>query len=480
MKDLENSLPLDIGRAEFAQVLREVQPYLEHVLSTLDQGPAAALDTTQGELLAKELTKSPSQTGEPLPHVLRELFESALTCTYNTASGRYLAYIPGGGLPTAAIADMIAGVINRYVTVWVASPGLVQLEQNTIRWMADLIGLGQAAGGLLTTGGSMANFSAVVTAREERLNGPLESGVIYVSEQVHHSVTKAAKLAGIRAEHVVAIPTNETMQLCIDSLIQQLGVDRAQGLRPFMIVGSAGTTNTGAIDNLDRLADIADKEGLWFHVDAAYGGFFLLCPEVRGAFQGIDRADSVTLDPHKGMFLPYGTGALVVREREALVRAHDVGADYLPETGVDASRVDFSTMGPELSRSFRGLRVWLPLQLHGEISFQRALSHKLVLAQNVHTRIDSWPHVSLVSGSRLSVRAFRCAPPGLSLRAIDALNKDWLNAVNRRQRTHLSGTRIGGAFVLRVAILNFRTQESHIEVALDDLESTLNELLQAL
>ena len=263
------------------------------------------------------------------------------------------------------MADLIADSTNRYTSVYGAAPALAQLEANVIAWFCQIAGYPPEARGTLTSGGSLANLTALVTARRERLPENFLSGVIYASDQSHHSVAKGAILAGFPEANVREVPTDERFRLRVDALDELIAEDRRRGLTPFLVVASAGTTNTGAVDPLAELADLAAREGLWLHVDAAYGGFFLLTEEGKRTMRGIERADSIVLDPHKGLFLPYGTGAVLVRDGEALRRAHSLTADYLPGMQNDPDRVDFSQYSPELSRPFRGLRVWLPFKMHG-------------------------------------------------------------------------------------------------------------------
>jgi aromatic-L-amino-acid decarboxylase len=296
-------------------------------LQGLAEQPACV--TEGGAELARSLREPLPRGPSPVAEVLATLFERALPVSFNTAGPGYLAYIPGGGLLHAAVADLIADAINRYVGVWRAAPGLVQLESNVIAWLCEILGLPPGAGGVLTSGGSLANFSATVAARA-RLGERFLDGTIYASAQAHHSVAKAAQLAGFPAANVRAAPVDELFRVRVAAIAAMIAEDRAAGRRPCMIVGSAGTTNTGAVDDLEALADLAAREGLWLHVDAAYGGCFALTERGQLALRGLGRADSITLDPHKGLFLPYGTGALLVREPAALRRAHASRAEYLP------------------------------------------------------------------------------------------------------------------------------------------------------
>ena len=446
---------------------------VDHVVSLPEQPMHA---TTGGKKLARSLRAPLPERGQPFEKLLRLLFGRVIPASFNTASPGYLAYIPGGGLFHAAVADLIADATNRYVGVWVAAPGLVQLEENVIQWFCAMLGLPPGAGGILTTGGSLANLVAVVTARRERLPPDFLRGVVYASEEAHHSVRKAALLAGLLPERVRAIPTDARFRLRVDALSEAIAADRAQGLSPFLIVASAGTTSTGAVDDLGGLADLAAREGLHLHVDAAYGGFFALTERGRATLAGIERADSVTLDPHKGLFLPYGTGCLVVRDREALRRAHAVSANYLPPMQSDEGLVDFCELGPELSRDARGLRVWLPFAMHGAGAFRAALDEKLDLARWAAAEIRATPGLEIVAEPELSLLAFRVRRPGASPAEIDALSRRLCAKVNEKQRVFLTGAVVQGRFLIRICVLSFRTHQDRMEAAIEDVRASLAQL----
>ena len=359
--------------------------------------------------------------------------------------------------------------------VFAAAPALAQLETNVVRWLCRIVGYGPSAGGVLTSGGSLANFSALVAARRALLPENFLRGIVYASDQAHHSVAKAAVLAGFPAGNVREIPSDGDFRIRVDLLERQIAADRAVGLAPFFVSANAGSTNTGAVDDLPALAGLAGKEKLWLHVDAAYGGFFLLTERGRRAMAGIERADSVVLDPHKGLFLPYGTGSLLVKDAAALRRAHSVGADYLPGMQTDPDFVDFCEISPELSRDFRGLRVWLPVKLHGLAPFRRNLDEKLDLARWATEELRKVPGIEIVAEPQLSLVAFRLAGPGLSDEALDALNRRFMNRINARQRIHLTGTTARGRFVLRICVLSFRTHLPRMQEGLEDIRAAAAE-----
>lgn len=430
-----------------------------------------------GKKLASLLREPIAEHAVPLERVLRLLFGRVIPSTFNTASPGYLAYIPGGGLFASAVADFIALATNRYAGVWVAGPGLVQIEQNVLAWFAAELGLPAGSGGLLTSGGSMANLVALVTARRERLPPDFLRGVIYASDQAHHSVEKAAMIAGFPRDRVRSLPADGAFRLDVADLDRAIRVDREAGLEPFAVVASAGTTNTGAIDPLEAIADIAARERLWLHVDAAYGGFFALTERGKTKLRGIDRADSVTLDPHKGLFLPYGTGCLLVRDRAALRRAHAMHASYMPPMQTDDDLVDFCDIGPELSREWRGLRVWLPFKLHGASAFRAALDEKLDLAARAADAIRAMPEIEMVAEPELSLLAFRFRPAAVTDEAtLERLNRALIAAINERQRVFLTGAKTSGRYFLRVCILSFRTHQDRVDACIEDVRASLEDI----
>jgi len=345
------------------------------------------LDSVLGSLAA-----APSQEGAPFTELLQRI-ETAARKGFDPANPGFLAYIPGGGLYAAALADLIACAVNRYTGISAPAPAMVQMEASVLRWLCRLFELPEESQGVLTPGGSMSNLSAIVTARRAMLGERFLEGTLYVSAEVHHSINKSARIAGLPDDAVRTIPTDADLHMDLTALRSAIEIDRREGRDPFLVVGSAGTVGTGAVDPLADLADLASEERVWFHVDGAYGGFFRLTERGKERLRGIERADSITLDPHKGLFLPYGTGCLLVRDGAALRDAHEIHAGYLPKPSDDPGLPDFSSFSPELTRDFRGLRLWLPLHLHGIDAFVRALDQKLDLAAFVHEEQIGRAHV---------------------------------------------------------------------------------------
>jgi len=274
---------------------------------------------------------------------------------------------------------------------------------------------------------------------------------------------------------VRVLPIDDDFRMRVDALSSAIASDRAAGLVPFLVASSAGTTNTGAVDPLGAISDVCAREGLWHHVDGAYGAFFHAVPELRPLLDGLPRADSLTLDPHKGLFLPYGTGALLVRDGEALKRAHALSADYMPSMQEDPDLVDFNLLSPELSRDFRGLRLWLPLKMHGAGPFRRQLDEKLDLARWAADALRHVPGIELVAEPQLSTLAFRLVRPGLDEARLTRLNRAVLDRINARQRVLLSPTMLGDRFVIRICIVSFRTHADRVAEAVAIVRDAVRE-----
>ena len=466
---------LELSGAEMRSLVDQA---MDRIIAYVDSLPAQpAADTEGAAPIARSAMEPLPENGTAYPALLDRIFRDLVPKGFNTAGPGYLAYIPGGGLLHSAVADLIASSVNRYVGVWAAAPALAQLEASVVRWFADIVGYPREARGLLTTGGSLANFTALVTARRDRLPENFLTGTLYASDQVHHSVVKAAILAGFPESNVREIPSDGQFRMRTDALEQAIARDRQAGFRPFLLVASAGTTNTGAVDDLMAMADIAGGEGLWLHVDAAYGGFFMLTARGQRVMRGIERSDSVTLDPHKALFVPYGTGSLLVKDGETLRRAHSVHAQYLPPMQEDLDFVDFCLYSPELSRALRGLRIWLPFKMHGAGAFRRNLDEKLDLTEFAASGLRALPGIEIVAEPQLSVVAFRLVRLGLNPEELNSLNRRLLDGINARRRVYLTSTMLGDRFVIRICVLSFRTHLDRVQAALDDIRSAISELV---
>ena len=459
------SLPPDPADLDFApeQLLAQGEATLARVvahLASLPEQPARG--DRDAENLCRFLKEPAPEHGSDVEPLLDLLFGTCIPCSITTPGPGYMAYIPGGGVFPAALADLISDTTNRYTGIWHTAPALVQLEANVLEWFRDAVGFPISTRGLFTPGGSMANFNAIVCARERHLGPNLRDGVLYTSTQAHHSIAKSAKLAGILHDRIRSIPVDQDFRMRIGALAEAIARDRAEGLRPFLVVSSAGTTNTGAVDPLEDIARLCEKESAWHHIDGAYGAFFHFCEPLRPLLRGLSTADSLTLDPHKGLFLPYGTGALLVRDGTALHRVHASSAGYLPDAP-DEEFYDPSQYGPELSRGFPGLRVWLTVKMFGMARLRAAIEEKRALAVEAAALVGQLPGVVLVARPQLSLFVFYLNRPGASLEQQNAMTRTLLGRVAARGKIMLTGCLVDGRFLARVCILSFRTRREHME-----------------
>jgi aromatic-L-amino-acid/L-tryptophan decarboxylase len=427
----------------------------------------------EARALCRAMREPAPEHGTSLEPLLDQLFGHWVPRSFTAPGPGYLAFIPGGGLFPAALADFITDTTNRYTGIWQAAPALVQLEANALEWLREWMDFPPGARGLFTTGGSMATWNAILCARERHLGADIRPGVLYTSDQAHHSVLKAAKLTGVMPDRVRPIPSDECFRLRIDVLEETIAADRRAGLIPFAVVSSAGTTNTGAVDPLEAIADLCTGESLWHHVDGAYGAFFYLRPELRAVLRGLPRADSLTLDPHKGMFLPYGTGALLVRDGAALRAAHEATAAYLPDTPHPHDFYDPSQHGPELSRGFPGLRVWLTVKLYGAAAFREALAEKRALTLDAVRRVAALPGIVIDAAPELTLFAFHLTWPGATRAEEDAATRSLMEQTTRKGRVMVTGCTAHGRYLGRVCVLSFRTHAAQIDALVDDMAAAI-------
>jgi aromatic-L-amino-acid decarboxylase len=460
------------------EMLRMGDTALKAVVDHIAHLPDASCnDLDQYPQVLDLLSEASPEEGMDFEPVCDFLMQKAIPASITHPHPAFMGYIPGGGLYPSAIADFIAAATNRYVGVSFAAPVLSRLEKIVLDWFVQWMGYPDSARGILTSGGSFANFSAVVTARKHLLGEDFRKGIMYMSNQTHHCVVKVADMAGIPEKNIRMLDVDKNFRAIPEHFEKAIKEDIRRGLKPFLLVGNAGTTNTGAIDPLTELGDVAKRYGLWYHLDAAYGGFFNLCEEGKKRLEGIALSDSIVLDPHKGLFIPYGTGCLLVKDGELLRKTHVMSADYIQDHPVPEGEWDPADYSPELSRSFRGLRVWLPLKLFGVQAFRENLAEKLQLAQWIHKQFVEEPGFDYVSYPQLSAFAFRYHPTEGNA---DAFNKELLKTIVASKKLYLSSTRLNGEFVIRICILGFRTHRPEVERAFDLIKTTAKQLNQNL
>jgi glutamate/tyrosine decarboxylase-like PLP-dependent enzyme len=460
---------LDPSPDQRQRMTAQVQAYAERFLDDLPDKQTYVPDDGRDGFAGDPPREGPSDMSD-----LLEVFEREVDTTgILPASGGQLGYIPGAGLYPSALGDFLAAISNRYSGVSFAGPGAARMEHSLVRWMCSLVDYPRQAAGDLTSGGSTATLSALVAARDA---GGIDAGAVreacvYLTPQVHHCIVSALHVAGLGSTLQRLVPMDDRFRMDTAALQRRIEEDRRQGLNPWLVVGSAGTTDTGAVDPIPEIADIAAREGLWFHLDAAYGGFFVLCEEAGEQLGAMGRADSIVMDPHKGLGIPYGTGAVLVRDGAKLAASNSYYADYMQDAKAAASPTDAafspSDYSLELTRHFRGPRMWLPLKLFGLAPFRASLAEKIWLARYFHQKIATLDGFEAGPEPDLSIVTFRYRPHA---KDSDAINRRLLEAVHRDGRVFITSTLVDGAFTLRLAVLNFRTHRDRIDYLLELLQ----------
>ena len=433
--------------------------------------------------------------GEPLE--MEELLASLRTlvfehATYTGHSG-FMAYVTGAGTIPGAAADLLAAALNQNVGGWRLSPGATEIELHLGRWIAGKLGLPAGAGGYVTSGGAMATFVALKAARDNKCGWSIrELGAragptltMYASAQVHDVNTRAADMLGLGRDAVRLVPCDGDLRMRIDALETAIARDLKNGHKPIAVIATAGTVSTGAIDPLDEIADVCARYGLWMHVDGAYGGVAALTSELRPLFRGIERADSVALDPHKWLYTPHSGGVIVVRDMRTLEHAFAIEPSYVHDDKELTGRgIDMYAMGPQFSRGFHALKIWVSLLAHGWNAYERRIAHDVALARYLYERALAHPELEVVGPEpALSIACFRYVPRDLRG---NAAAEPYLNRLNDRLMSELqldgrvfpSNAILDGRFALRACIVNFRTEAVDMD-ALVERAVTLGAALHA-
>jgi glutamate/tyrosine decarboxylase-like PLP-dependent enzyme len=424
--------------------------------------------------MAEEAPEEARGAQEVLERALRDILPRAGRIDHP----RFFAFIPSSPTWPSVLAETLATGFNIFQGTWLESAGPSQLEVVVMEWFRAWLGLPETGGGLLTSGGSAANLIAVVTARESA--GNPERAIVYLSDQGHSSLERAARIAGIPPQGVRKIPTDREFRIRVDALRDVVEEDERAGRTPLCICANAGATNTGAVDPLEALGSFAREKGIWFHVDGAYGGFAILTPEGQSAFRGIHLADSVTLDPHKWLFQPYETGCLMVRDTRILEDAFRIFPEYLQDTALKEAEVNFGDRGVQLTRGFRALKVWMSIQMLGLGAFREAIQKSIDLGREAGNRVAASPDLELLAPPSLGILCFRFNPPGSKLDqdALEALNQSIQDEILASGLAMMSSTRLRGVYSLRLAIMNYRSTREDVMQTLDAIEAMGRERLR--
>lgn len=408
--------------------------------------------------------------GRPLGEALDDLLGDALPFGMDTGHRRFFAFIPAPASPVSWAGELAAQIHNPHVGSALQSEGATAIERSVIRLLCDAAGYPAGAGGLFVSGGSMANLTCLVAARDARLgedDRPL--GTAYVTAETHSSVAKALRIMGLAERRIRMIATDAGRRMDVAALAHAVAADRAAGLKPFVVVTSAGTTNTGAIDPLPEIADLCEAERLWLHVDGAYGASALLSPAHRGLLAGIERADSIAWDAHKWLFQTYGCGMALVRDAKTLAPSFALSSDYLRDGAAEGAEPNYWDLGPELTRPARTVRLWLTLQTIGRDGLADAIAHGFALAETAERLVRQMADWAIASPAQMAVTAFRYAPAGLGPEAADAVNAAAARRLMEEGFAVVGTTKLDGRTAIRMCTINPATTE-------DDLAQTLRAL----
>ncbi len=504
MNDIDHTLrpegsSLDLSEAALAELSSQVTQLVADYYSQIRSLPV--FPETHGGKTNETLGTSLPIEAEPLDQLLDDCRAILDGCRHN-GHPRFFGYVASPSTAPGAFADLIASAVNANVTSWRSGPAATEIERTVVGWLAEMVGYAgqhQKPHGLLTSGGSMANLTALLIAHRSKSDpGVVQAGLwnsrpmtIYASSEIHMSIPKAADLLGLGRANVRLVECDDSFRMRVSHLRERIAADLKEGLKPFCIVASAGTVNTGAVDPLSEIADVANEFGLWFHVDGAYGALAALDQSKRPLFAGLDRADSVSLDPHKWLYVPLDSGCLLFRDEIRARAAFSFdNADYIKvheQNEVEAFA--FWNYGPELSRRFRALKIWLTLRYFGVRRIADAISEDNALAAYLGQRVNEADDFELLAAPELSICCFRYLPPSTGASSnsqdegeasfnakLDDLNNEIMLKVQRGGRAYLSSATIRGKFALRACITNFRTTRADIDQTLEIIRDAAREL----
>ena len=467
--------PLAMGSNEFRALGTQLIDRIANFLDSLPQQPVTPAESPSvvRQALAAERTL-PRQGASPellLNHAADLLFDHSL---FN-GHPRFWGYVTSSAAPIGALAELLAAAVNSNTGAWLLSPMASEIEAQTVRWIAEMLNHPVDCGGLFVSGGNMANFVCFLAARQAKAGWDVRTGGmagsrlrVYCSKETHTWIQKAADMSGLGTDAIRWIPADQDLRMDVAALREQIVSDRESGDKPFMVVGTAGTVSTGAIDPLPELAAICREFDLWFHVDGAYGGLAAVLPDAPAALSALNEADSVAVDPHKWVYAPLEAGCALVRDPEKL---RDAFAYHPPYYHFGVEAINYFDLGPQNSRGFRALKVWLALQQAGRDGYVKMISDDIRLARELFERIPHYPELEAMTHS-LSITTFRYVPADLvsgdaqSAGYLDKLNLELLTRLQNSGKVYLSNAVIHGKFAMRVCIVNFRTSLADVEALL--------------
>jgi aromatic-L-amino-acid/L-tryptophan decarboxylase len=458
--------PLALDRETMRRMGYEVVDLLVERMASLPDGPV--LITARRAEMATRIDEPAPSAGRDFADLLARLDRDVLPFVGHFDHPRFFGYIPGAGTWPAALGDLIAAATNIDAGAWRESAGPSQLELTVLGWFRTWMGYPEGAAGVLVSGGSAANLTAIACAREAII-GPMSPRIVaYTSDQTHSSVARAARHLGFRPDQIRVLPTDERSRLRLDDLAAAIDADAGAGRIPFLVSANGGTTSTGAVDDLPEISRMCRGRGLWMHVDAAYGGFAVLTDRGREALRGMELADSVTLDPHKWLAMPFEVGCLMVRDGATLERAFELHPEYLRERHLGDEAVNFADRGLQLTRASRAIKVWLALQTFGIDAFRTAIDRAMDLTIEGRARIVADDRLELVTPASLGVLTFRRrGEPGEDEDVVDRRNEAIIAGLAAASDVLLTSTMVRGRYAIRLCVLNHSSDDGDVRHALE-------------
>jgi glutamate/tyrosine decarboxylase-like PLP-dependent enzyme len=467
-------ISLDIDAETMRRAGYQVVDWIVERLATLRERP-----------LGKEISRDEAERllHGPMPEeptdfhlVLAEFAQKVAPNAIALDHPRFFAFIPSAPTYASIFADALAAGANVFAGTWLEAAGPAQVEITVLDWLRQMIGLPDTAFGVLVSGGSVANLTALAVARHARLEDQTAGATVYLSDQVHSSLDRALRLLGFPQTQWRRIASDDALRMDSRALAAQVESDRREGLRPFAVLASAGTTNTGAVDPLPEIAGVARRFGLWFHVDAAYGGFAALTERGKEQLAGIELADSVVLDPHKWFYCPFEAGCVLVRDGRLLPETFRILPDYMRDVEREQHEVNFCDYGVQLTRAFRALKVWMNFKVFGARRLRQVIDQCLDLAREGAGLFAASPRIEMVTPPSLGIFSFRYVPRHLPADAVEreklleGFNVRLVSRITRSGRVFLSSTRLRSRTVIRLCILNHRTRREDLQEALEAVE----------
>jgi aromatic-L-amino-acid/L-tryptophan decarboxylase len=471
-----SSSPLDLDHETMRRLGHQVADIVADHLANIRSEPVIAT-APRAQLNAALLRAPPSQPSD-FDSIVATLQQHVFPYHAREPHPGFLAYIPSCPTFPALLGDWIATGYNFFAGVWPVAAGPNQIEMVVLEWIREWMGLDAKAGGLLTSGGSAANTTAVVAARHAAVEngGDIRKLVVYTSAQAHSSVVRAAWVAGIARDNVRIVEMDDRFRMKSDDLLRSIADDRAGGNEPFLVVASAGTTNTGSVDPIDEIADVCAGESLWLHVDAAYAGFAALTAEGRDQLGRLDRADTLTLDPHKWLFVPFECGCLMARDPSRLADAFRIAPEYLRDVEPGEEEVNFADRGVQLTRYSRALKIWVSVNYFGTEVIASAIQDAMDRARLLESLVASAPDFEILSPAQFGIVCFRARPASLDEEELDSLNERINAHVVAGGRFLISSTRLHGRFSLRMCTLGYRTTDEDIRNLFETIQRALHQV----